>query len=276
MYPLLKSVNDRLTHLEQATVTLREYIQRENMELRNVENFRQRVHQLGVRVDMIEKQMPDELRSSLGLGNTELLDADEMKENSSEEVNVPVSTGPKLTKRSSSKSSSSSVKETAKSSMTRKKSKPGLKPKAVTRLRSDAQEKPTASAPSSPSANSEWIRVVTREELDAAPQYVKGRLTVEKIGTVVGKLNKIVADKYALLGRPYRELSSSEINTWQELKESGCSETEGKEFLTDGEIKGFGKCRMDATAKSVINVLRHVGSLKEVRGKNKARIFIIN
>lgn len=105
---------------------------------------------------------------------------------------------------------------------------------------------------------------------------MKGRLTVPKIEVVVASLNGVAKAKYGLLNRPYRELNSEEITTYQDFRESECAETKGKLFLTDGEIKGFGKVRMDATAKSVINILRHVGSLKEVRGKNKSRIFIIN
>lgn len=120
------------------------------------------------------------------------------------------------------------------------------------------------------------IQGLSEEELAKAPQYVRGRLTMAKIEDVRDSLNTIALKKYRLLRSTYRELSASDKDTYMELRENECDETQGRAFLTEGEIKGFGKMRLDSTAKSVINILRHVGSLKQVRGKNKANILLIN
>lgn len=120
------------------------------------------------------------------------------------------------------------------------------------------------------------VRSATEQELAAAPQYVKGRLTIENLDKVAQKLTEIATSKYELLRKPNSALSPAELSHCQAFREAFCDETNGKKFITESEIKGFGEYRIDFTVKNGINVLRHIGSLKEVRGKNRTRIFIIN
>jgi Spindle and kinetochore-associated protein 1 len=120
------------------------------------------------------------------------------------------------------------------------------------------------------------IQSVDADDLDAAPQYVKGRLTVERIDAVVATLNKVVQAKYTLLRKPLRSLSSQEATRWHEMTsaEGDCPEVEGRSFFTDADIRA--ECiAMDSTLKTAINILRHVSILKELRGKNRVRVFVI-
>jgi hypothetical protein len=120
------------------------------------------------------------------------------------------------------------------------------------------------------------IRGVMPHELEAAPQYVKGRLTVERVNSVVATLDKVISGKYSLLNRPLRSLSSQDAARWHEITaaESNCPEVEGRPFFTDADIRSEGVA-MDSTLKSAINILRHVSILKELRGKNRVRVFVI-
>jgi Spindle and kinetochore-associated protein 1 len=128
-----------------------------------------------------------------------------------------------------------------------------------------------AGAPGTP-----FIRNMTEAELQDAPQYVKGRMTIARMATVVAALNKVVGAKYALLARPLRSLNSQEVNRWHEVTsiETDCAELQGRQFFTDADLRHEG-VSLDSAAKSVINLLRHVSVLKEVRGKNRVRIFIV-
>lgn len=121
------------------------------------------------------------------------------------------------------------------------------------------------------------IRLVSESELAQAPQYVKGRLTTDRIAGVVAILNEVLGSKYRLLARPPRTLGTDEITRCQEFMsvEAECTELGGRPFFTDADIKSEGRS-MDSTTKSVINVLRHVGAMKELRGKDKLRIFVVN
>lgn len=119
------------------------------------------------------------------------------------------------------------------------------------------------------------VAMVTEDELDAAPQYVKGRLTLKKIEDVVEKLNAFVVEKYTLLKQSKRDLNGEERKRWEAFHESECPEAKGETFVTDAEIKKLSSVKLNPTANQAINVLRHIGALKEVRGRNKVRIFII-
>lgn len=120
------------------------------------------------------------------------------------------------------------------------------------------------------------VRPVSKDELDAAPQYVRGRMTVDKIAAVATRLSEIATAKYTLIRRPNSSLTPAELSQCMEFQQSDCDEAVGHRVLTDNDIKGFGNYRIDSTVKTAINIMRHVGILKEVRGKNNVRILIIN
>ncbi len=127
-----------------------------------------------------------------------------------------------------------------------------------------------------PACNLPQLARVTDAELADCPQYVKGRLTVEKIGRVVEKFNQFVCAKYEIADRTLRECRAGpDRERWQAYKDSECEETHGETFVTDLELRAFSDFKMDATARQTINVLRHLGRIKEVRGKKKARCFIL-
>lgn len=122
------------------------------------------------------------------------------------------------------------------------------------------------------------IENITAEELAAAPAYVKGRLTVERTGRVVFSLNRVLTAKYTFLARSPRNLSGADVSrrhdmqtVEDELEDAIC----GRAFFTDADMKleGVG---LDSMTKSVLNLLRHVLSLKEVRSKTKVRVFILS
>lgn len=122
-----------------------------------------------------------------------------------------------------------------------------------------------------------YVENVTEEELAAAPQYVRGRLTVERVAKVVACLNKVLQSKYALLARPPRTLETDEVTRCQDIRaiEADCTELLGRPFFTDADIKLEEGVSFDSNTKAAINVLRHISTLKEVRGKKKVRIFIL-
>lgn len=120
------------------------------------------------------------------------------------------------------------------------------------------------------------IRSITQADLDCAPSYVRGRLTVERSRSVVTALNKVISSKYEFLSRNAKTLSSDDVTLRQDMQavEEDCSEISGRLFFTDADCKHY-DVRFDAITKSVVNMLRHISVLKEVRGKNKIRVFIV-
>ncbi|PXF43359.1 Spindle and kinetochore-associated protein 1 [Gracilariopsis chorda] len=255
------ATSSSLADVDHLFASLLQYIEHEETELSQLSKLLERLQRVSTQMRYIEKQMPAELRDSI-----------------SAQTPKNTATTPKLKQSSSGKTPKHSPvnKTTPEVSRTGRRtkqptgkslSKPNTKTSQA-KHKEDTRNRKVCDTPQ--------IRHVSQEELDEAPQYVKGRLNVEKISVVVDKLNEVLDKKYALLNKPFRELSSQEMTKYEDLRDAFCPEVKGKDFITDNEIKGFGGCRMDATVKSVINILRHVGAMKEVRGKNRSRIFIIN
>lgn len=269
MYPWIKQIADAIVDLEKAVRNLNRYVVEERSQLAQTAILQKSIFFQKERLALINAQIPEEISQCLGLGQGEEEDVGGDKEN--------------LTGQNERKFEERKMEESGKK---KKDTKPlpavgSAKPKLIrkqskTNMRAPTKGRSVESKRSKAEVEVPVIRSVTQEELDGAPQYVKGRLTLEKIQRVTDSLNKIVADKYRLMGRPYRDLSSTEKNTYQDLRDNECDETRDKPFLTESEIKGFGNYRLDSTAKSVINMLRHIGALKHVRGKNSSTILLIN
>lgn len=276
MYPWIKQIADAIVDLEKAVRNLNRYVVEERSQLAQTAILQKSISFQKERLSLINAQVPEEVSQCLGLEQGEEEDMSGDKENLIDQNERKI--GERKMEESGRKMEESGKKkkdikplpavESGKPKLMRKQSQTNVK--AATKGRT-VQRKGSKSEVEIP-----VIRSVTLEELDSAPQYVKGRLTLEKIQRVTDSLNRIVANKYRLVGKPYRDLSSTEKNTYQDLKDNECDETRGRPFLTESEIKGFGNYRLDSTAKSVINVLRHVGALKHVRGKNSSTILLIN
>lgn len=262
MYPWIKQIADTIVDLERSVRNLNRYVAEERSQLSQVAALQKNIAFQKERLELMNAQIPVEVSECLGLEQGEVENRDLEKENVVER-------------------DERTVEESGAKKKEPKQTVGAEKPKLV-RKQSQTSVKPTIRGKSMEHRGSKLrievpvIKPVTQKELNEAPQYVKGRLTLDKIRHVTDSLNKIATDKYHLMSRPYRELSSTEKNVYQDFRDNECDETRDKQFLTESEIKGFGNYRLDSTAKSVINMLRHVGALKHVRGKNNSTIFLIN
>ena len=271
MRPYFQSISNALSELESAKEHIEKYISAQSAQLARAEEFQLRLSKQSRRVAAIRANVPAELSDSLGLHEDPAPPVSRVPSSNGEgkENHAANNDGPAMQNEKPVKAKTC-LKKRAIGNAAPSKPRPGPKPKPK------MQKKP-APPPCDDEGDSclPSIRNVDPGDLDAAPQYVKGRLTVDKISVVVKKLNEIARKKYALLARPFRELNSTDMTTRQEMEDSNCPETDGLQFLTEYDIRTFGGYRLDATVKSVINMLRHTGALKEIRGKNRKRILII-
>lgn len=277
--PVFRDLSALLSQVEHATDQLRRYLQAEKANIGHLKNIQSSVEAQTQRMELIREHMPSEIAASCSM--PESLDS-VAKENDACFENVPEN---KDASQLESGRGSAAQKNPAKGDGARKgtrkvlgkgaaaatkKPQPNMKGKSV-KSRNDSSMVPNDNG----QKNDIIIPGVPAEDLGAAPQYVRGRMTVDKIDAVAKRLSEIASTKYALLRKPNHSLSSSEISQCTDFQEAQCEETHGTKFLTDGEIKGFGSYRIDSTVKSAINILRHFGRLKEVRGKSQTRILII-
>lgn len=275
--PVFRDLSALLSQVEHTTDQLRRYLQAEKANMGHLRSIQSRVEAQTQHMELIREHMPSEIVASYSTPDS--LDS-VAKENDAGVENAPVN------KEVPQPGSRSAVRETPGkgddvrkgtrkvggkgAAASTKKSQPNMKGKPV------KSKKDSVAVPNDYGQKKDvLIAGISAEDLRAAPQYVRGRMTVDKIDAVAKRLSEIASTKYTLLRRPNNSLSSAEILQCQEFQEAQCEETRGAKFLTDGEIKGFGNYRIDSTVKSAINILRHFGRLKEVHGKNRARILIV-
>eukprot|EP00668_Euglena_longa_P011731 GGOE01014146.1.p1 GENE.GGOE01014146.1~~GGOE01014146.1.p1 ORF type:complete len:285 (-),score=85.93 GGOE01014146.1:178-978(-) len=106
---------------------------------------------------------------------------------------------------------------------------------------------------------------VTVDELEGAPKYLAGRLTLDRVNAVVDELHCFLAEKYQLLRLPYRKVPQRQFRRWQAFQADEVPDTKGQQFCTDSDLRTFQCLKLDQTGRNILTVLRHLGRLREVR-----------
>lgn len=113
------------------------------------------------------------------------------------------------------------------------------------------------------------LAYVNEAELASAPQYMRSRLSLEKLNNAVQEVQMMLNDKYALLSTPssqLRALSERDRKQHGAYKELQTDQTKGLFFLSELDLKNSMLLKQgDATGKNILAVLRHVGRLREFK-----------
>lgn len=114
---------------------------------------------------------------------------------------------------------------------------------------------------------------IDSNHLQDIPQYARGRVSIEKINEAIDEMNKIVSTKYSLLELPLSKLSESNLskrrsflNQEKSLSKYYRDSIKKPFFFSEADLKGT-KMGLDATSKNIIQILKHIGYLKEYVGK---------
>lgn len=282
--PALSSLAAQISQLEHAMDHLRRHLQSERTHLTQLEEFQRRVGLQTQRIHQIRAHLPPSMESAFSKPpSTMSAPVNAYPESAVPDVSVPDNAAAMAA------ASESSIKENVPTTgnadtilqlekdstrPTRDPITAGKRPPAAPKGKANGT-KTKRKQPNNGNPTSVVVRPVTKAELNAAPQYVRGRMTLEKVAAVATRLSEIATSKYSILRRPNHSLNSTELSLCHDFQEANCEETTGLTFLTEAEIKGFGEYRIDSTVKSAINILRHVGILKETRVKGNVRILII-
>lgn len=133
------------------------------------------------------------------------------------------------------------------------------------------------------SSTADSITHISPQEFDSLPKYLKGRLTVAKINSLVDDFNKFISEKYTLLARSNpAKLSLDQRQKYLEWKNSETEDTFGKFFITEADLKaksssstnnGF---KFDQVTRNILTILRQIGRIKENRSSGGIIRYIIN
>ncbi|XP_030422540.1 spindle and kinetochore-associated protein 1 isoform X3 [Gopherus evgoodei] len=116
--------------------------------------------------------------------------------------------------------------------------------------------------------------LITAQEFEGVPAYMRGRLTYVQINGVVQDLNKAVVSKYKILHQPMKSMSSAVRNLYHRFLEEETKDTKGEFFIVEADIKEFTQLKVDKRFHSILNILRHCQRVREVRGARLVRYVI--
>ncbi|NWT78762.1 SKA1 protein, partial [Lanius ludovicianus] len=116
--------------------------------------------------------------------------------------------------------------------------------------------------------------LITMEEFESVPAYMKGRLTYDQINAVVLEMNKAVAAKYKILYQPLKSMSVPVRNLYDRFMEEETKDTRGLFFIVEADIKEFTQLKLDKRFHSILNILRHCQRVREVRSSGLVRYVI--
>ncbi|NXI12496.1 SKA1 protein, partial [Irena cyanogastra] len=116
--------------------------------------------------------------------------------------------------------------------------------------------------------------LITTEEFESVPAYLRGRITYDQINAVVQEINKAVVDKYKILYQPLKSMSAPVRNLYHRFIEEETKNTKGVFFIVENDIKEFTQLKMDKRFHSILSILRHCQRVREIRSAGLIRYVI--
>ncbi|NXE69724.1 SKA1 protein, partial [Calcarius ornatus] len=116
--------------------------------------------------------------------------------------------------------------------------------------------------------------LLTAEEFESVPAYLKGRITYDQINAVVQEINKAVVSKYKILYQPLKSMSAPVRNLYHRFTEEETKDTKGTFFIVEDDIKAFTQLKLDKRFHSILSILRHCQRTREIRGSGLIRYVI--
>ncbi|NXM22550.1 SKA1 protein, partial [Ploceus nigricollis] len=116
--------------------------------------------------------------------------------------------------------------------------------------------------------------LITTEEFESVPAYMKGRITYDQINAVVQEINKAVVGKYKILCQPLKSMSAPVRNLYHRFIEEETKDTKEVFFIVEDDIKEFTQLKLDKRFHSILSILRHCQRVREIRGSGLIRYVI--
>ncbi|NXO75844.1 SKA1 protein, partial [Sitta europaea] len=102
---------------------------------------------------------------------------------------------------------------------------PAVKHKEQTRAVGPKQKKPTKETKAIKEA-----ALITTDEFENVPAYLKGRITYDQINAVVQEMNKAVVGKYKIMYQPLKSMNAKVRNLYHRFMEEESKNTIGRFF----------------------------------------------
>ncbi|NWX59372.1 SKA1 protein, partial [Promerops cafer] len=128
--------------------------------------------------------------------------------------------------------------------------------------------------PAKEKKNIKEAALITTEEFESVPAYMKGRITYDQVNAVVQQMNKAVVGKYKILYQPLKSMSAPVRNLYHRFVEEETKDTKGVFFIVEDDIKEFTQLKLDKRFHSILSILRHCQRVREIRSSGLIRYVI--
>ncbi|NWS80524.1 SKA1 protein, partial [Toxostoma redivivum] len=137
-----------------------------------------------------------------------------------------------------------------------------------------AVESKTTKKPAKETVVIKEVSLITTEEFESVPAYMKGRITYDQVNAAVEQINKAVVGKYKILYQPLKSMSAPVRNLYHRFMEEETKDTKGVFFIVEADLKEFTQLKLDKRFHSILSILRHCQRVREVRGSGLIRYVI--
>jgi hypothetical protein len=119
------------------------------------------------------------------------------------------------------------------------------------------------------------LALISKAEFSGVSTYMKGRLSQEKVNNALVELQKLLEEKYKLLGRPTSGLSEGQMKKRVKFLGDELKETKGKFFFVEEDLRSGLHIKPDPSGRSTLTILRHLHRLAEVRSGGIIRYLAV-
>ncbi|OQR79133.1 hypothetical protein BIW11_05949 [Tropilaelaps mercedesae] len=118
-------------------------------------------------------------------------------------------------------------------------------------------------------------RLVTEEELNLVPSYLRGRISVNKLNETYEMLREVTDLKYQLLTKKSKKtMTNEEREAITRMRAETVSAVRSCRFITEADILLFKGRKLPKVIINHLAVLRTMHRIREIRDKNLLRIVI--
>lgn len=121
-----------------------------------------------------------------------------------------------------------------------------------------------------------FISILTMQEFDAIPKYMKGRLQYEGINSAIDEFNAVISDKYQFLRKGFQAMASiGEKKRFKEMKCLENKETKGAYFIVADDLRSASTLKTEGQRRNIFSILRHFRRIREIRAPGQILRYAI-
>ncbi|CAP23350.1 Protein CBR-SKA-1 [Caenorhabditis briggsae] len=129
-------------------------------------------------------------------------------------------------------------------------------------------EKEGSSVVQPPESGNRHVQLISEQEFKSIPKYQLGRLTLDNLNEIVGKMDEFLTKKNAILGKTNKQITRQDrevLDNWRELEIKAKGRLPTTLFFIENDIRPLLTERLRLSFAKAIPCLRHIRRVREER-----------